>query len=238
MSFQSSIALNQAFGVPGELLFDGDLRATPGIIKGTAANLVVGRAFSIDIADGQYSPGSTGGGVFGGILSNPKGLASIGTTSGGPLAPTMTVPAGTIGEFTTSTPGICVALLNAANIGDRVYYDNTTGELSAIGPSVSAIGSIATTVLTVSAIATGSAPLAVGQAISGANVTPGTVIVSLGTGTGGVGTYNVNVSQTAASAAITAATTAPSGKTLVPGGRIERYTNAAAGLACLSINGN
>jgi hypothetical protein len=62
-------------------------------------------------------------------------------------------------------------------------------------------GSIAGTVMTVSAITTG--VLAVGQKITGTGVTADTVITSLGTGAGGVGTYNVSPSQTAASTAIT-----------------------------------
>jgi hypothetical protein len=63
-------------------------------------------------------------------------------------------------------------------------------------------GSIATTVLTVTVVATGA--LAVGQIIEGAGVTAGTYIASLGTGTGGTGTYNISVSQTVASEAMTA----------------------------------
>ena len=83
MGFQSTVALNQGFGVVGEVVFEGPLRATPGVLKGTAANIVVGRAFSIDPADGQYTPGGSFG--FGGILSNPKALQSVGTTANGPL---------------------------------------------------------------------------------------------------------------------------------------------------------
>jgi hypothetical protein len=58
-------------------------------------------------------------------------------------------------------------------------------------------GSITGTVLTVTAILSGS--LNVGQSINGTGVTSGTVITSLGTGTGGVGTYNINNTQTVAS---------------------------------------
>lgn len=128
MGFQASVALNQGFGVVGEVVFEGPLRATPGVLKGTAANIVVGRAFTIDTADGQYSPGGTG--VYGGILAQPKALQSIGTSAGGPLAPTLTVPAGTVGEFVTMGE-ICVALDNAATIGDGVFFTNATGVLSA-----------------------------------------------------------------------------------------------------------
>lgn len=130
MGFQSTIALAQGFGVIGEIVFDGPTRATPGVIKhATAANIVVGRAFCIDTSDGTYYPGGDAG-VFGGILANPKAQSSLGTSAGGSLAPTLVVPTGTVGEFVTMGE-ICVALANAATIGDGVFYDDTTGALSA-----------------------------------------------------------------------------------------------------------
>lgn len=232
MGFQSSVALNQGFGVVGEIVFEGPLRATPGVVKGTAANIVVGRAFTIDPADGQYTPG--GAFTFGGILANPKALQSIGTSANGPLAPTLTVPAGTVADF-VNMGLINVALLNACNIGDKVTYATADGQLSALAPTTSVTGSISTTTLTVTAVASGSAPLAVGQVISGANVTPGTVITALGTGTGGTGTYTVSVSQTAASGTITADSVAASGQVIIPRAKVVRYANAAAGLAVIAL---
>lgn len=62
-------------------------------------------------------------------------------------------------------------------------------------------GSIATTVLTVTAVASGT--LAVGQFVHGTGVTAGTYITALGTGTGGTGTYTVSASQTVVSEAMT-----------------------------------
>jgi hypothetical protein len=76
-------------------------------------------------------------------------------------------------------------------------------------PSAVVTGSIAGTVLTVTAVSSG--VLAAGQtisgsgAISGSGVIAGTRIVSLGTGTGGTGTYNINNAQTRSSRTITAA---------------------------------
>ena len=237
MTLQSTVALNQGFGVIGEIVFEGPTRAQPGVTKvgsASAADIVVGRAFTIDAADGLFQPGGTG--VFGGILSNPKGLESVGTAAGGPLAPTLTVPAGTVGEFTTMAE-LLVTLPAAAAIGDKVQFATATGILSTVPPSVSVTGSITTTVLTVTAVAAGSAPLAVGQYLVGANVVPGTVIVSLGTGTGGTGTYNVNTSQTAGSATITADSTPSSGNVFIPRATVRRYANAAAGLAVISLLG-
>ncbi len=70
-------------------------------------------------------------------------------------------------------------------------------------PLFTGVGSIATTVLTVTAANQGA--LAVGQSLydgPAGTIIPGTVIASLGTGIGGVGTYNLNVSQTVLSESI------------------------------------
>lgn len=61
-------------------------------------------------------------------------------------------------------------------------------------------GSIAGTVLTVSAVAHGT--VKVGATLFGAGLVAGTKIAALGTGTGGVGTYVINNSQTVASGPI------------------------------------
>jgi len=232
---QSTVSLDQGFGVVGELNLDGPLRANPGVVKGaSAANIVVGRAFTIDLSDGQYAYGGTG--VFGGILANPKALQSIGTSAGGPLAPTLVVPAGTVGDFVTMGE-VVVSAANAVNIGDLAMFAQATGIISALPAQVSATGSISTTTLTIAAIASTSAPLAVGQRITGPNIAPDTYITALGTGTGGTGTYTVSVSQTAASGAVSADATAPSGSTIIAGSKFIRYSNTAAGLAVLALTG-
>ena len=63
------------------------------------------------------------------------------------------------------------------------------------GASVTA--SISGTTMTVTVVSSGT--LAVGQAITGPGVTPGTTITALGTGNGGTGTYIVSASLTVAS---------------------------------------
>ena len=137
MAFQSSVALNQGFGVVGDIVFEGPTRATPGVVKvgsggAAATDIVVGRSFTIDAADGQYYPGGTG--VFGGILANSKAYASFGTSAGGSLAPTLVLPAGEFGEF-LEMGEILVQLTNAAAIGAAVKFNNTTGVLSSGAPS-------------------------------------------------------------------------------------------------------
>lgn len=235
MTFQSSVALAQGFGVAGELIFEGPLRATPGVIKGADPTLnVVGRAFTIDPADGQYVAGGTG--VYGGILSNPKALSSVGTSAGGPLAPTLTVPNGTLGEFATMGI-IVVAAANAVALKDKAMFAQATGIISALPPVITYTGVIAVTtgILTVSSASTG-ANLSVGMPVIGTGVPAGTIITALGTGTGGNGTYQTNITTAVASFTDGRAdNVAPAGSTIIEGARFTRYANAAAGLAVLTL---
>lgn len=128
MPFQTTVAAALATGVPGEPVSDAAMRCRPGITGGTAANIVVGRWFTQDPADLLYKPGGTN--LEGGLLVNPKAYASIGTSANGPLAPTMTLPAGTPAEFASG--GEFYAILStAAQVGQPVFYDNTTGILGA-----------------------------------------------------------------------------------------------------------
>ena len=229
MTFQSTVAFDQVYGVPGELVYSGPVRAQPYILDSAdAAYNVVGRAFTVTA---EQKAAAGGSGVFAGILVNPKHYATSGTTSGA-LEPTLTLPDNTIGECLTMGT-IVVSLPAAAAIGDLVTYDTTTGELASITPVASFTGAISTTTLTVSAVAAGT--IAVGQVISGANVTPGTVITALGTGTGGTGTYTVSVSQTAASATITAANVPDSGDAFVPNAVVSHRTVSGAGLAVITL---
>lgn len=95
-----------------------------------------------------------------------------------------------------SAPTSISVAVDSVVSGDRV--------LVARSVAASFTGSMSTTVLTVSAVASGK--LQVGQVISGAGIAANTMIISLGTGTGGTGTYNINNSQTVASEAMTGST--------------------------------
>lgn len=236
MGFQSTIALAQGFGMVGEIILEGPTRALPAVLKGTAANIAVGRAFTRDAADGQYQPGGVG--VFGGILSNPKSLASIGTAAGGPLAPTLVVPAGTVGEL-LSMGGLLVRLENACKPGDKVQFSQTDGTLKALSPNATYTGVIAVTtgILTVTD-ASADAHLGVGSPVIGTGVPGGTFITALGTGTGGNGTYQTNIVTAVASFTDGVAPNNPeTGYTIIDRAEVVRTVNAAAGLAIVSLTG-
>jgi len=229
MAFQSGVLKTQGFGVIGELFSNSPVRCKSWTLTSASVVQTIGNAFTVT-SEGIAQCGGTG--VFAGILVNPKHYSSNGTTAGGTLAATLVLPNEAQGELLTMGE-IVVSLATAAAIGDKVTYATATGVLSAMAPTTSVTGSITTTVLTVTAVSTGI--LAVGQLLSGANVTPGTFIVSLGTGTGGTGTYNVSVSQTAASATVTADNVPAAGQAIVPNSRVSRYTLATAGLATIEL---
>lgn len=226
---QTTIAFQQATGVPGELAYDGPHRSKPWqLISSPAANVIGATAYTA-VSEGIAMAGGTG--EFVGILINPKAYANFGGNQGG-LAPTMTLPDDTIGELLTmGTP--FVTLVAAANIGDKVFYNSTSGALTSEPRLTTFTGSIATTVLTVAGSVVG--VLGVGSVISGAGVEPGTTIESLGTGTGGAGTYNINLSQTVASEAMSALPVAAAGLIQVPNAKVILRQTAAGGTAIIEL---
>ena len=207
--FQSTLNIWSAAGVPGDLAFDGPMRSAPHNLFSSGVPNVIGYVYTKtsggnpDPVPGSANAGTAqvgGSGQFAGILVNSKEYASYGMANG-PLNPTMALPDNSIGELLTMGY-IWVVLPGPANVGDQVEYDPATGALNSFTPTSQFTGSIATTTLTVSAVAAGS--LAVGSVITGAGVTPGTVITALGTGKGNTGTYTINNSQTVSSEAMTA----------------------------------
>jgi hypothetical protein len=137
MSFQSSVAIYQGAGVPGEQYSDGPWRAQSYTINSaSAAYNVIGATVCSISSQGFCQAGNAGAAyVIAGLLVDPKDVALFGT-GGIPLAPTLTVPnytqveCATMGSYFVTLPG-------AANIGDWLVYDETTGALSSVAPSTS-----------------------------------------------------------------------------------------------------
>ncbi len=218
MSFQSTVNVTLGFGVPGEIIFDGPVRADSLLINsnvaltsqtntvgyvftkdaqtnvarvggvigtGTATStgssiaanvLTIGTATAgafqpgmvvsgtnvtagstiLSVLTGAGGSGSTllldrastasstaiagagNGSVFAGILSNPKAYASVGTSAGGTLAPTLNLPDNYQGEFMhMGTVVLALASGNAA-IGDLLQFNAATGAITAVSPGSSA----------------------------------------------------------------------------------------------------
>ena len=134
MSFQSSVFINMGFGVPGELFTDSPYTAQPFTINSaSAAYNIIGATCATITSQGFCQAGAGGTLGFAGFLVNPLSQALFGT-GGQPLAPTLTinnfdiVPCLTMGVIIVQLPA-------AANIGDYVVFDNTTGAISTIAPT-------------------------------------------------------------------------------------------------------
>ena len=132
-TFQSTVNIQLGFGVVGELITDGPQRVESLTLDSVGGT--VGFGFTKSNTTGVATMGGTatpGTSVFAGILVNPKVYATNGPSSGA-LDPTLTLPPYTQGEFLTMGT-IIVSLTGAANIGDIVQMNETTGALSALQP--------------------------------------------------------------------------------------------------------
>ena len=142
MGFQSTVYINQGAGVPGEQYSDGPWIAQSYTINSaSAAYNIIGATGCSITSQGFVAAGNSGGtAVYAGILVDPKNVALFGA-GGIPLAPTLTVPNFT--QVECATEGSYWVTLTgsggggAANIGDWVVYDQTTGALSSVAPGTS-----------------------------------------------------------------------------------------------------
>ena len=136
MSFQSTVNIQQGFGVPGEVILASPNRTESLVIdsSGNTPN-VYGYAATKSNSTNVASMGGTvaSGVVFAGLMIRPKEAQLQGTTAGGTLAPTLEIPDNSEAEFCTMGD-VVVSVNNAANIGDELTYSTTTGELKAMAP--------------------------------------------------------------------------------------------------------
>jgi len=135
-TFQSTVNVNLGFGIPGELIVDGPQRVDSLTLDGTGGTIAL--AFTKSSTTNIATQGGAivaGTNLFAGILVNPKAYASFGAASA-PLDPTLFLGPNTQGEFLTMGT-IVVTLVGAAEIGDLVQYQESTGILSAITPGTS-----------------------------------------------------------------------------------------------------
>lgn len=129
MTFQNSINYDYGFGIPGEIVRDGPLRAHTGYVNTTTqANNVFGRMFTLN-NDGK-TVGAGGTGTIWGILANPKQHASFGGASG-PLSPSFVLPNNVEADFAEFAK-IVIALTGtvAATPGLQLQFSQADGTIS------------------------------------------------------------------------------------------------------------
>ena len=131
-TFQSTVNVSLSFGVIGEIIVGGPQRVEPLTLDSVGGTIGFGftksNTTNVATMGGTPTPGAS---VFAGILVNPKVYAAFGTSN--PIDPTLSLPGYTQAEFMTMGT-IVVALTGAANIGDIVQMNTTTGALSALQP--------------------------------------------------------------------------------------------------------
>lgn len=135
-SFQQTVGLTMATGIPGEKVVDAPTRAQEyTLVSALAAYNIVGATGYTKIAGTEFQAAAgnaTGTAVFAGILVDPKNHALYGDASGTldsslALANNTQAALATMGTFYVTLPA-------AAAIGDHVIMDNTTGALSTVTP--------------------------------------------------------------------------------------------------------
>jgi hypothetical protein len=236
-SFQSTVNVQLAGGIPGAFYDDSPERSAPWeLVSSNAAYNIIGAtaytATTADAGSGIVSgvAAAGGSGQFVGVLSNKNQYANIGTSTGA-LNPTTALPNYSIGQLTTMGH-LWVALPGPANVGDQVCYDQTTGQISTFAKVTSFTGSIvaSTGVLTVSAIAAGN--IQPGMAISGSGFS--CTIVANDSGVGGTGTYYTDYSASAPNVS----SEAMSGSSLPPVAASVTGTISTAGLLNVTAVGS
>jgi len=138
---QSTVNITLGFGVVGELIVDGPQRVEPLTLDANGGT--VGNYFTKSNTTNVATQGGTitnGSIVAAGFLVNPKVYASMGGAN--PLDPTLALPGNAQGEFLTMGT-IVVYMTTAANIGDLVEYNLTTGVLGAVAPGSAATSGFA-----------------------------------------------------------------------------------------------
>jgi hypothetical protein len=169
----------------------GQLNSSSGIVR------ITDNGINVYIVDGAYR--------YTWYISSPASAVFYGSTSGTTLTVTK-VSSGTlaVGQSLYGIDVLAETVITALGSGSggigtyTINRSQTIAERTMNSATVGAVvtGTIAGTVLTVSAVTSG--VLHVGQTIQGAGVTLGTIITALGTGSGGIGTYTLSVASTVA----------------------------------------
>jgi RHS repeat-associated protein len=257
---------------PGPAVVTGSIQPNTGVVTGsisgttmtvtavtsgilTVGQTVTGTGVSAGTVITGLGTGTGGTGTYAVSISQTVGSETLnGAGPGGAMSVTaVTMGALAVGQNITGS-GIAAGTVisapdsGAGGIGNYlVSVSQTVGseQLTALPIGASATGSISSTTLTVTALSSGQ--LAVGQSISGAGISAGTVITAFGTGAGGTGTYTISPSQTAGSTALTATANAavatgsimPNGATvagsIAPSGAIVTGSISSATLTVTAV---
>jgi hypothetical protein len=231
MSLQSAVNINLAFGVPGELIFEGPLRVETMIVNSNGAGNTVGFAFTKNTLTGVASLG----GVVGGGTSSFT--ASIATT-------TMTVTAVASGSIQIgqtlagiTTPCLVTGYLTGSGgVGTytvAVSQTFSSGAVTGSGGAPTAYAGILVNPKTYASIGTTAGTLTPTLNITdnsqGEFLTMGTICANLASGSANIGDqvqYNV---VTGALTAIAPTAAASATNAIIANATIYKYPDAGGG---------
>lgn len=205
--FQTSVSRNLAFGIAGDFATTAPWTTVPalaGELTAGSAGVVVGQFAWADDTTGVVSNGKPNltSTRFGFVGRNQRSLitAYLGEA-------TTTVNAGMDITLYDGGAYFITAPSGGGTIGQRVFAKYVDGSivLGTAGSPPTNTGTISTASTTTITVTTApSAPIAIGQPISGTGIPAGAVIQSFGTGTGGLGTYVISAAATATGSGVTA----------------------------------
>ncbi len=156
------------------------------------------------------------------VTAVAQGQLQIGQIITGAGIPTGTYIA-SLGSGKGYTGTYNLSTINTLTVSSEVMTAPSTP-----APAVSITGSIATTVLTVTAV--GAGEVYIGMPVNGTGVAAGTIVTAFGSGVGGTGTYTVNQSQT-----VTSTTLTSTANIIIPNCVVSRFDVSAPGLAVIKL---
>lgn len=240
MPFQSTVNIGLAFGVPGEIKFDGPQRVEPGIVNsGGLQSNIVGYGYTRDAQTGIYTVGGQVGNgacsvtasiagttmtvtaVGSGTVTNGLTISGSGVTANTKVLRQFTGAAGGIGTYLVDTSQT-VASTTITGAGNQIVFGGilihpkhyaTTG--------TSAGGTLAPT-------------LALPDNQNGEFCTLGLIVVNSATACS-IGDQVQFNSVTGALGTVAPGASATSGYTLIPNASVWRYPTTAAGLIVVKV---
>lgn len=237
MGFQSTINVNLAFGVPGELIEEGPQRAESLIINSNGGTNTVGFAFTKSASTNVAKVGGTinqgAASVTGSISGTTLTVTAVssGTLGVGQTISGSGVTAGTtITGFGTGTGGTGTYTVSASQTASSTTITASGGDAVFAGilanPKVYA--SLGTTSGTLAPT------LNLPDNTQGEFLTMGNVVVSV-TGAANIGDQVQYDIVTGALSCVAPGASASAGKALVPNAKVWRFPTAATGLVAIML---
>ena len=241
MGFQSTVNIDLAFGVAGEIIFDGPLRVEPGTVNsGGLQPNVVGYGFTRDAVTGIYTVGGQVGNgacsvtasiagttmtvtaVGSGAVTNGLVLSGSGVTAQTTVLRQLTGAAGGIGTYQVSISQTATST-TITGAGNQIVF----GGILVHPKHYASLGTLAGGTL---------APtLNLADNLIGEFMTMGMVVVNTASTNVRIGDQVQFSSVTGALTTVAPGAAVTSGSTLIGGASVYRYPTTAAGLIAIEL---